>query len=173
MAPDQTLLGSLTLDPALTIPSYHTAVDIHCQPGGYHTEYVENDVAQGAIYDRAVYIYAMGQMGLYNADMGDSTVAWLKQSYLTLTPAAFWIWVAQLATVRSLRNGFPRPKYMRLMWQRRCCGTRTRERLLWATLCTSHNRMQNALNLRQGLLTSWSPYFAARDFFRRHQKRYQ
>ena len=52
LAPDQTLLGSLTLDPALKIPSYHTAVDIHCQPGGYHTEYVENDVAQGAIYDR-------------------------------------------------------------------------------------------------------------------------
>ncbi len=83
----QELLGSLTLDPTLKIPSYHTAVDIHCQPGGYHTEYVENDVAQGAIYDRAVYIYAMGQMGLCNADMGDSTVAWLKQSYPDFSPS--------------------------------------------------------------------------------------
>ena len=86
-ASGQELLGSLTLDPALKIPSYHTAVDIHCQPGGYHTEYVENDVAQGAIYDRAVYIYAMGQMGLCNADMGDSTVAWLKQSYPDFSPS--------------------------------------------------------------------------------------
>ena len=65
-------LGSLTLNPNLEIPSYHTAVDIHCQPGGYHTEYIDGDVAQGAIYDRAVYLYAMGQMGRNNADMGDS-----------------------------------------------------------------------------------------------------
>ncbi len=57
-------VGSLRLNPDLQIPAYHTAVDIHCQPGGYHTEYIENDVAQGAIYDRAVYIYAMGQMGV-------------------------------------------------------------------------------------------------------------
>lgn len=46
-------VGSLRLNPDLQIPAYHTAVDIHCQPGGYHTEYIENDVAQGAIYDRS------------------------------------------------------------------------------------------------------------------------
>ena len=79
-------IGSLRLDPDLQIPSYHTAVDIHCQPGGYHTEYIDNDVAQGAIYDRAVYIYAMGQMGVNNADMGDSTVAWLKQEHPDFKP---------------------------------------------------------------------------------------
>ena len=44
-------------------------------------------MAQGAIYDRAVYIYAMGQMGLCNADMGDSTVAWLKQSHPDFNPS--------------------------------------------------------------------------------------
>ena len=80
-------LGSLTLNPQLGIPSYHTAVDIHCQPGGYHTEYIEGDVAQGAIYDRAVYLYAMGQMGSNNADMGDSTVAWLKQTQPEFSPS--------------------------------------------------------------------------------------
>lgn len=79
-------VGSLRLNPDLQIPAYHTAVDIHCQPGGYHTEYIENDVAQGAIYDRAVYIYAMGQMGVNNADMGDSTVAWLKQQHPEFKP---------------------------------------------------------------------------------------
>ena len=78
--------GSLRLNPDLKIPAYHTAVDIHCQPGGYHTEYINNDVAQGAIYDRAVYIYAMGQMGVNNADMGDSTVAWLKREHPELKP---------------------------------------------------------------------------------------
>jgi len=80
-------VGSLTLDPALEIPAYHTAVDIHCQPGGYHTEYVDDDVAQGAIYDRAVYLYAMGQMGENNADMGDSAVAWLKAEHPDFAPA--------------------------------------------------------------------------------------
>jgi ubiquinone/menaquinone biosynthesis C-methylase UbiE len=78
--------GSLSLDPSLVIPAYHRAVDIHCQPGGYHTEYIPSDVAQGAIYDRAVYIYAMGQMGRDNADMGDSTVAWLKQEHPDFEP---------------------------------------------------------------------------------------
>ncbi|MGI9229634.1 MAG: class I SAM-dependent methyltransferase, partial [Gammaproteobacteria bacterium] len=71
--------ATLALDPDLEIPRYHRQVDIHCQPGGYHTEQTENDVVAGAIYDRAVYIYAMGRMGPFNDDMGASTVAHLKQ----------------------------------------------------------------------------------------------
>ncbi len=31
-------------------------------PGGYHTQFAADDVAEGAIYDRAVYIYTMGRM---------------------------------------------------------------------------------------------------------------
>ena len=79
--------GSLRLDPDLEVPRYHTAVDIHCQPGGYHTEITADDVAPGAIYDRAVFVYAMGQMGPDNADMGDSTAAWIKENYPGLNPA--------------------------------------------------------------------------------------
>ena len=71
--------GSLTLGPNLEIPRYHTAVDIHCQPGGYHTEVTADDVAPGAVYDRAVFIYAMGQMGPDNADMGRSIIEWLQE----------------------------------------------------------------------------------------------
>ena len=56
-------LGSLTLDPTLQVPRYHTAYDIHLQPGGYHTEQTEQDVAAGAIYDLGVPIYALGMMG--------------------------------------------------------------------------------------------------------------
>ena len=79
--------GSLRLDPGLEVPRYHKAVDIHCQPGGYHTEVTEDDVAPGAIYDRAVFIYAMGQMGPDNADMGDSAAAWIKENYPGFNPA--------------------------------------------------------------------------------------
>ena len=79
-------LGTLSLNPSVEVPGYHTAVDIHCQPGGYHTEYMEDDVAQGAIYDRAVYLYAMGQLGRNNADMGDSLVSWLKSNAPEISP---------------------------------------------------------------------------------------
>ncbi len=78
--------GSLTLDPKLDIPRYHTAVDIHCQPGGYLTEVTNDDVAPGAVYDRAVFIYAMGQMGPDNADMGRSIIEWLKEKRPGFTP---------------------------------------------------------------------------------------
>jgi len=72
--------STLELDPDLEIPAYHRAVDIHCQPGGYHTEVAQNDVAAGAIYDRAVYLYAMGRMGRFNDDIGASTVAYLQHN---------------------------------------------------------------------------------------------
>lgn len=78
--------STLELDPDLEVPRYHKAVDIHCQPGGYHTEYVADDVAAGAIYDRGVHIYAMGQMGPLNADMGDSVVAWLRSQWPNFQP---------------------------------------------------------------------------------------
>ena len=79
--------GSLRLDPGLEVPRYHKAVDIHCQPGGYHTEVTEDDVAPGAVYDRAVFIYAMGQMGPDNADMGDSAAAWIRENRPDFSPA--------------------------------------------------------------------------------------
>ena len=78
--------GSLELDAALETPRYHSAVDIHCQPGGYHTEVCDDDVAAGAVYDRAVFIYAMGQMGPDNADMGASNAAWIKEKYPQFKP---------------------------------------------------------------------------------------
>jgi ubiquinone/menaquinone biosynthesis C-methylase UbiE len=80
-------LGSPTLDPTLPLPPYHAAVDIHCQPGGYHTELRAGDIAAGAIYDRAVFVYAMGRMGALNDDMGASVVAYLKQQYRGFRPA--------------------------------------------------------------------------------------
>lgn len=74
-------VGSLTLNPDLPIPSYHTAVDIHCMPGGYHSEDSADDIAAGAVYDRAVHVYAMGRMGPFNDDLGASLVVHLKQQY--------------------------------------------------------------------------------------------
>ncbi|NKB45186.1 MAG: methyltransferase domain-containing protein [Alphaproteobacteria bacterium] len=78
--------GTLKLDPELEIPRYLTAVDIHCQPGGYHTEVAKDDVASGAIFERAVYIYAMGQLGPMNDDIGGSTIEYLKSTRPDFAP---------------------------------------------------------------------------------------
>lgn len=81
-------LGSLELDPALQVPWYQWGVDIHAMPGGYRGEYVEGDVAVGALYDRGVYVYAMGQMGEMNDDYGQSIVEnYLKVEHPDLAPA--------------------------------------------------------------------------------------
>ncbi len=78
--------GTLRLDPALETPRYHKAVDIHCMPGGYHSEFTTDDVANGATYDRAVYLYAMGRMGPFNSDIGDTTIAWIKANHPNFRP---------------------------------------------------------------------------------------
>jgi SAM-dependent methyltransferase len=67
-------LGTLTLDPNLPIPTHQKAVDIHCMPGGYHSEFTADDVAAGAIYDRGSYVYGVGWLGPLNDDMGLSIV---------------------------------------------------------------------------------------------------
>ncbi len=81
-------LGSLTLNPDFKIPAYQTAVDIHCMPGGYYSEFTEDDVAVGATYDRGTYVYGRGWLGPLNDDMGQSIVHnYLKKEYPDFRPA--------------------------------------------------------------------------------------
>lgn len=69
----------LESDPAFPVPRYVSALDIHCMPGGYASEIDGQDIAQGAIYDRGVYLYAMGYMGPDNDDMGRSVCNYIKR----------------------------------------------------------------------------------------------
>ncbi len=86
-AKDSGELGSLTLNPDLPIPAYQTAVDIHCMPGGYHSEFAADDVAAGATYDRGAYVYGVGWLGPLNDDMGLSIVHnYLKPEYSDFQP---------------------------------------------------------------------------------------
>jgi ubiquinone/menaquinone biosynthesis C-methylase UbiE len=41
--------GTLKLDPDLEIPRYVSALDVHLTPGCFHSEWVDDDVAQGAV----------------------------------------------------------------------------------------------------------------------------
>ncbi|MBD2387048.1 class I SAM-dependent methyltransferase [Cylindrospermum sp. FACHB-282] len=70
----QPRLGSLTLDADFTIPKYQTMVDIHCMPGGYHTDRMANDITAGALYDRGVYLYVQGRLGPLNDGLGQALV---------------------------------------------------------------------------------------------------
>lgn len=71
--------ATLDIPQGFVPPRYVTAVDIHCMPGGYASEVAPDDVSVGALYDRGVYLYAMGYMGPLNDDMGRSVCNYLKR----------------------------------------------------------------------------------------------
>ncbi|MBP02271.1 MAG: methyltransferase type 12 [Rhodospirillaceae bacterium] len=64
--------SKLCLDQSLVLPSYVSAVDIHCQPGGFTADHCEGDVAAGAIYDRSIHMYNSNSAGL--TDMAGRTI---------------------------------------------------------------------------------------------------
>ena len=78
--------GSLHIDPQLQVPRYHTAADIHLQPGGYHTDFTADDVAAGVIYDQGINIYMNGALGPENDLMGDTLVAYLREKHPAFRP---------------------------------------------------------------------------------------
>lgn len=78
--------GSLRLDPSLEIPRYHSAVDIHLQPGGYHTDFRPDDVAAGVVYDKGINLYMGGALGPENNLMGDTLVAYLREKHPQFRP---------------------------------------------------------------------------------------
>jgi ubiquinone/menaquinone biosynthesis C-methylase UbiE len=78
--------GSLHIDPQLQVPRYHTAADIHLQPGGYHTDFTADDVAAGAIHDQGINIYMNGALGPENNLTGDTLVAYLQEKQPDFRP---------------------------------------------------------------------------------------
>jgi ubiquinone/menaquinone biosynthesis C-methylase UbiE len=73
--------GTLRLNPDLRIPRYHTAADIHLQPGGYHTDFTADDVTAGVVYDNAIYLYLNGALGPENNSMGDLLVGFYREQF--------------------------------------------------------------------------------------------
>ncbi|MDX2223784.1 MAG: class I SAM-dependent methyltransferase, partial [Rhodospirillaceae bacterium] len=75
--------GSLTLDPALSIPRYVTELDVHLIPGCFHTEHTRDDVAQGAVtaFGGAVFSGSLGwrrDSKGRNGGVGESIANYLK-----------------------------------------------------------------------------------------------
>jgi len=82
----KTRRGTLLLDPKLEVPRYHTAADIHLQPGGYHTDFTTDDVAAGVIYDKGINLYMGGALGPENNLMGDTLLAYLREKHPDFKP---------------------------------------------------------------------------------------
>ncbi len=78
--------GVLETDPDFAVPRYVSAIDIHCMPGGYARETDPQDIVQGALYDRGVYLYAMGYMGPDNDDMGRSVCNYIRRRLPDFAP---------------------------------------------------------------------------------------
>lgn len=78
--------ATLQLDPSLDIPISAGAVDIHCQPGGYHTELVEDDVLLGANYDAGIFATTGGMLGRWNDGGGKAMAKWLAEKHPDFKP---------------------------------------------------------------------------------------
>jgi ubiquinone/menaquinone biosynthesis C-methylase UbiE len=78
--------GSVSFNPDFEVPRYISEIDIHCMPGGYCGPKNAPELHAGALYDRGVYLYAMGYMGPNNDDMGRSVVNYLKRHYPDFKP---------------------------------------------------------------------------------------
>ncbi len=77
--------GTLRTDPDLEMPNYITAVDVHLTPGGYHTEFTEDDVAQGVLLGVG-HAGPPINPGRVFGSVGHSVSPWLKHTFPDFAP---------------------------------------------------------------------------------------
>lgn len=70
---------TLKLDPAIAVPRYQAAVDIHCMPGSYHGEERPGDVSAGANYDCGIFATTAGGLGALSDGGGQALVDWIRR----------------------------------------------------------------------------------------------
>ena len=78
--------STLELNPDVEVPRYLSAVDIHCMPGNYHKEWGDDDVAQGALFDRGLYIYQTGAAGPLCDSNGRTIAETIKRRWPDFKP---------------------------------------------------------------------------------------
>jgi len=76
----------LSLDASLEVPRYVSAVDHHCMPGSYHTEYFPGDVTNGANYDHGGFVTTSGLLGKYSDGGGHAVVKWVQRNLPDFKP---------------------------------------------------------------------------------------
>ncbi len=78
--------SSLQLNTEIKSPRYASAVDIHCQVGGYHTELGEGDVSVGANYDSGIFVTTTGGVGPGIDGGGRAVASAVKQKFPDFKP---------------------------------------------------------------------------------------
>ena len=79
--------GSLRLAKDMDLPSYATAIDIHCMPGGYERDWEDVPYITGGMYDVGTDAYTMGHLGPRKDMFGKTVAAYAKASFPDLAPA--------------------------------------------------------------------------------------
>jgi SAM-dependent methyltransferase len=79
--------GSLELDPDFVAPAYLRGSDTHLMPGGYHADWGDGSVLQGAMMDRGGAVFMLGRNGgLMNDVRGHTAVSHLFTRYPDMEP---------------------------------------------------------------------------------------
>ncbi len=80
--------GSLRLNPDLKIPRYVSAQDVHLIPGCFHSEFIADDVAQGAVLaaGNRVFTGAIPHRKENPGGVGRSVSHWLKHKFPDFKP---------------------------------------------------------------------------------------
>ncbi len=76
----------LSLDPSVKQPRYVSAIDHHCMPGSYHTEYFPGDVTTAASYDHAIFVTTSGLLGKFTDGAGEAVAQWVKRTLPDFKP---------------------------------------------------------------------------------------
>lgn len=79
--------GTLRTNPDLEMPKYISTLDVHLTPGGYHSEFTEDDVAQGVLLG----VGPGGppiDPGRVFGSVGYSVSRWLKNAYPDFKPTS-------------------------------------------------------------------------------------
>jgi len=79
--------GSLELNPDLEVPRNVADIEVHRSPGSYHSEYTDDDVASGVVYEKAIEVFAFGQFGKNFDDVGQTMAHYVRFRYPELEPA--------------------------------------------------------------------------------------
>ncbi len=79
--------GSLTLDPKLELPRDVSALDIHLQPGGFYTEFQQDDALAGALYYHGTEVFSAGlKLRPKGGGVARSIAEWLRIRFPQFRP---------------------------------------------------------------------------------------
>lgn len=78
--------GSLALNPDFEVPSSVSELDVHLLPGSFHSEYRQDDVSVGAIYDNATRVFAFEHFGKEMNDIGMTMSNFVRLKHSDLKP---------------------------------------------------------------------------------------